>query len=173
MLKGTKSFLPFKVQKSTNQVRNICVCFLLKTNNIQSVIIESTNLRCPHYYVFIWYGDENKREKENTVHLFDEFNVPPLELKINCINGLLGVFHTFYMVWQTKTKKVINNCNARNRLNEAHSFCTFVSKCYLYRSKRLNTKRVEYGWCEMGTEYFMQKPVQEIQWLSYYNWAIP
>ena len=143
------------------------VCILLQNENIQSVIEENTALKCPHYYVFIWYGDEDKREKENSVNLFDEFNVPPLELKINCINGLLGVFHTFYMVWQTKTKKVINNCNARNRLNEAHSFCTFVSKCYLYRSKRLNTKRVEYGWCEIGTECFMQKPVQAFRWLSY------
>ena len=143
------------------------VYILLKTKSIQSVIEENTALRCPHCYVLIWYAIEDKREKENSVHLFDEFNVPPLELKINCINGLLGVFHTFYMVWQTKTKKVINNCNARNRLNEAHSFCTFVSKCYLYRSKRLNTKRVEYGWCEIGTECFMQKPVQAFRWLSY------
>ena len=158
--------LPFKLQKSKNQVKKF-VYILLKTKNIQSVIEENTALRCPHYYVRIWYGIEDKREKENSVHLFDEFNVPPLELKINCINGLLGVFHTFYMVWQTKTKKVINNCNARNRLNEAHSFCTFVSKCYLYRSKRLNTKRVEYLWCEMGTGCFIQKPVHAFQWLPY------
>ena len=74
------------------------MCILSKTKNIQPNIEKNKILRCPHFYVFILYGDEDKREKENSVHLFDGFNVPPLELQINCINGLLGVFHTFYLV---------------------------------------------------------------------------
>ena len=51
---------------------------LTYTTNIQSVIEEITALRFPHYYVFIGYGNEDKRDKENSVHLFDEFNVLPL-----------------------------------------------------------------------------------------------